>query len=156
MSLKIIPFEPKHAVHFKDLNVAWLEKYFYVEPKDEVLLSDCENSILGIGGYIFMAAYQDDIVGCFSLIPYRENHYELGKMAVDTDYQGLKIGQRLLAFAIDFAKKNNWNAITLYSSTKLPTALHIYSKYGFKEVELEKELPYARSDVKMELHLVDS
>jgi len=156
MSLKIIPFEPKHAVHFKDLNVAWLEKYFYVEPKDEVLLSDCENSILGIGGYIFMAAYQDDIVGCFSLIPYRENHYELGKMAVDTDYQGLKIGQRLLAFAIDFAKKNNWNAITLYSSTKLPTALHIYRKYGFKEVELEKELPYARSDVKMELHLVDS
>lgn len=156
MSLKIIPFEPKHAVHFKDLNVTWLEKYFYVEPKDEVLLSDCENSILGIGGYIFMAAYEDDIVGCFSLIPYKENHFELGKMAVSANYQGLKIGQELLIFAIDFARKNNWNAITLYSSTKLPTALHIYRKYGFKEVELEKDLPYARSDIKMELNLVDS
>ncbi|TMM57000.1 GNAT family N-acetyltransferase [Maribacter algarum] len=153
MSLKIFPFESKYAGHFKDLNIAWLEKYFYVEPKDEVLLSDCENSILGVGGYIFMAEYENAIVGCFSLIPYKNNHFELGKMAVDTNYQGLRIGQQLLSFAIDFAKKNKWEAITLYSSTKLPTALHIYRKYGFKDVELEKDLPYARSDVKMELNL---
>ena len=72
-------------------------------------------------------------------------------MAVAPDYQGLKIGQQLLSFAIDFAKKNNWVAITLYSSSKLPTALHIYRKYGFKDVVLEKDIPYARSDVKMEL-----
>lgn len=153
MSLKIIPFETKYADNFKALNIAWLEKYFYVEPKDDVLLSDCENSILGAGGFIFMASYQNTIVGCFSLIPMAANHYELGKMAVDPTYQGLKIGQQLLSFAIDFAKKNNWKAVTLYSSTKLPAALHIYRKYGFKDVALEKELPYTRSDVKMELVL---
>jgi GNAT superfamily N-acetyltransferase len=153
MSLKIIPFESRHACHFKDLNIAWLEKYFHVEPKDDVLLSDCENSILGIGGYIFMAEYKSDIVGCFSLIPYKENNYELGKMAVDPNYQGLKIGQQLLEYAIQFAKDNQWDVLTLYSSTKLPTALHIYRKYGFKHIELEKDLPYVRSDVKMELVL---
>lgn len=153
MSLKIIPFQPEHTSHFKDLNIAWLEKYFYVEPKDELLLGDCENAILGIGGHIFMGEYENIPVGCFSLIPYKENHYELGKMAVDSNYQGLKIGQQLLAFAIDFAKKNNWDALTLYSSSKLPTALHIYRKFGFKDVALEKDLPYARSDVKMELIL---
>lgn len=155
MSINIFPFESKYASDFKNLNVAWLEKYFYVEPKDEVLLSDCENSIIAEGGYIFMAAYKDAVVGCFSFIPFGKNHYELGKMAVDPNYQGLKIGQQLLTYAVDFAKKNNWEAITLYSSTKLPTALHIYRKYGFQEVELEKELPYARSDIKMELSLVD-
>ena len=153
MSLKIISFETKYADNFKALNIAWLEKYFYVEPKDEVLLSDCENSILGVGGFIFMAEYENSIVGCFSLIPIDADHYELGKMAVDPKYQGLKIGQQLLAFAINFAKKNNWKAVTLYSSTKLPAALHIYHKHGFKDVALEKELPYARSDIKMELVL---
>lgn len=153
MPLKIIPFEPKHASKFKYLNTTWLEKYFYVEPKDEVLLSDCENTILGIGGYIFMAEYEDVIVGCFSLIPYKDNNFELGKMAVDPNYQGFNIGQQLLSFSIDFGKQNNWNAITLYSSSKLPTALHIYRKYGFKDIELEKDLPYARSDIKMELTL---
>lgn len=153
MSLKIIPFESQYAVKFRDLNIAWLEKYFYVEPKDEVLLNDCENAILGIGGYIFMAESEEEIVGCFSLIPYKENHYELGKMAVDPNYQGFNIGQQLLTFAIDFAKKNRWDAITLYSSTKLPAALHIYRKYGFKDIQLEKDLPYDRSDVKMQLVL---
>ncbi|MFS4491572.1 GNAT family N-acetyltransferase [Maribacter sp. 2308TA10-17] len=156
MSLKIIPFESEHAVIFKDLNIAWLEKYFYVEPKDEVLLGDCENAILGIGGYIFMAEYENTIVGCFSLIPYEEDHFELGKMAVDPKFQGLKIGQQLLCFALDFAKKNGWKAVTLYSSTKLPTALHLYRKYGFKDIELEKDLPYARSDVKMRLDLIEN
>ena len=155
MSVKIFPFEPKYAGDFKSLNVAWLEKYFFVEPKDEELLSDCERSIIGIGGFIFMASYENAIVGCFSLIPYKDNHYELGKMAVDSNYQGLKIGQQLISFAIDFAKQKNWDAITLYSSTKLPTALHIYRKYGFKNVALEKDLPYIRSDVKMELNLAN-
>lgn len=156
MNLKIIPFESKHATIFKELNIAWLEKYFYVEPKDKLLLEDCENAILGIGGFIFMAEYDDIIVGCFSLIPYKEDNYELGKMAVNPNYQGLKIGQQLLDYAIDFAKKNHWKVITLYSSTKLPTALHLYRKFGFKDLELEKDLPYARSDVKMELSLIVS
>ncbi|MFT5736627.1 MAG: GNAT superfamily N-acetyltransferase [Maribacter sp.] len=109
--------------------------------------------MIGNGGHIFMAEYGGTIVGCFSLLPYKNKHFELGKMAVDSNYQGLRIGQQLLSFAIDFAKSNHWNTITLYSSTKLPTALHIYRKFGFKDVVLEKNLPYARSDIKMELYL---
>lgn len=155
MSVKIIPFTSKYADDFKKLNVTWLEKYFHVEPKDDLLLSDCENSIIGKGGYIFIALYKDTPVGCFSFIPFKDNNYERGKMAVHPNYQGLKIGQQLLSFAIDFAKRSNWETITLYSSSKLPAALYIYSKYGFKEVALEKDLPYVRSDIKMELLLID-
>lgn len=153
MSLKILPFESKHALNFKTLNIAWLEEYFYVEEKDKILLSDCENAIIAKGGYIFMAEYNKIIVGCFSLLPYKNKNFELGKMAVDVNYQGLAFGQKLVSFAIDFAKEQNWEKITLYSSTKLPAALHIYRKYGFRDVELEKNLPYERSDVKMELSL---
>lgn len=145
-----------HAERFRDLNLAWLEKYFYVEPKDKKLLENCKKSILDIGGFIFLAEYMGEIAGCFSFIPYKTNQYELGKMAVDPNHQGLKVGQQLLSFAIDFAKQQNWSGITLYSSTKLPTALYIYKKYGFKEVALEKDLPYARSDIKMELVLEGS
>ncbi len=153
MSVTIIPFEPQHAKTFKDLNIAWLEKYFYVEPKDELLLDNCEESIINKGGYIYLARHLGQIVGCFSLLKLNEKQFELGKMAVDERYQGLKIGQKLLEFAIDFGRRNKWDRILLYSSTKLDTALYIYRKYGFREVELEKDLPYARSDIKMELEL---
>lgn len=151
--IKIVSFEQKHAKAFKELNINWLERYFYVEGKDWELLENCKENILDKGGYIFMAMDNDVPVGCFSFIPYSNSYYELGKMAVNDDYQGQKIGQQLMTFAIDFARQNNWKKITLYSSTKLPAALYIYKKYGFKEVILEKNLPYTRSDIKMELIL---
>lgn len=153
MSVSIIQFEPKYAKSFKDLNITWLEKYFYVEPKDEILLDNCQESIIEKGGHIYLARHQGQIVGCFSLLKLNEKEFELGKMAVVEDFQGLKIGQCLLEFAIDFGRRNKWDKILLYSSTKLDAALHIYRKYGFREVDLEKELPYARSDIKMELDL---
>ncbi len=153
MSVRIVPFKPKYANSFRDLNIAWLKKYFHVEAKDALLLENCQESIIDIGGFIFLAEHKDEIVGCFSFIPFDEKVFELGKMAVDPSYQSLKIGQKLLSFAIEFAKENHWESIVLYSSTKLDTALYIYRKYGFVEVELEKEIPYKRSDIKMELVL---
>ncbi|EAR00299.1 GNAT family N-acetyltransferase [Maribacter sp. HTCC2170] len=153
MPTQIIPFNPKYINNFRDLNIAWLEKYFYVEPKDKELLENCEKSIIEKGGFIFFAEYDGKIVGCFSFIPFNDTIFELGKMAVDPKFQGYKIGQSLLGFAIDFAKEKQWSKIVLYSSSKLPTAVYIYEKYGFKHVELEKDLPYVRSDVKMELEL---
>ncbi len=153
MSLQIIPFNSKYINNFRDLNIAWLEKYFYVEPKDKELLENCEKSIIDQGGHIFFVTYNEQIVGCFSFIKLDNKTYELGKMAVDPNFQGLNIGQYLLKYAIGFAQGNNWKKIVLYSSTKLDVALHIYRKYGFRDVLLEKDLPYARSDVKMELEL---
>ncbi|MGB5499630.1 MAG: GNAT family N-acetyltransferase [Maribacter sp.] len=150
MSLRIIPFNTKYISNFRDLNIAWLEKYFYVEPKDKQLLENCEKSIIDQGGHIFFAEYEAEIVGCFSFIKLDDLSFELGKMAVDPNYQGLKIGQHMMQYAINFAKEKGWKKLVLYSSTKLPTALYIYEKYGFTHVELEKDLPYARSDVKME------
>lgn len=153
MQVKIIPFDSKHAQVFKKLNLNWLERYFYVEEKDKKLLENCQESIIDIGGYIFLAEAETKVVGCFSLIPFGERTFELGKMAVAPEYQGHRIGQRLLSFAIGFAREKRWDAIVLYSSTKLDAALHVYRKYGFKEVPLEKNLPYQRSDIKMKLTL---
>ena len=148
---KIIPYEPKYAKAFRDLNLLWLNKYFKVENKDTELLNNCQENIIDKGGYIFIALLNEIPVGCFALIKKNETSYELGKMAVSEKYQGLKIGQKMLAYAIDFAKQKDCRKIELYSSTKLDTALHIYKKLGFKKIKLEEPLPYARSDVKMEL-----
>lgn len=153
MLVSILPYTPSLASKFKDLNVAWLEKYFFVEEKDIQLLNDCKNTIINKGGFIFFAEYKHKIVGCFSFIKIDAKTYELGKMAVDPKFQGLKIGQHLLTFAIEFAKKANWDKIILYSNTKLTHALYLYRKFGFVEIALEKELPYLRSDIKMELIL---
>ena len=153
MSLKIIPYRPGLAKYFRDLNLSWLENYFYIEPKDAELLENCESSIIDKGGYIFFAEMTSEIVGCFSLIKLNEQTFELGKMAVDPGYQGLKIGQELMEYAIHFAKRNKWRTLLLYSNTKLEAAIYIYRKYGFQVIALEKNTPYKRSNIKMQLIL---
>lgn len=151
--LTIVPYESKYTQNFKELNLAWITEYFIVEEKDRELLNNCESSIIEKGGYIFIGLWDNDPVGCFSLLKISEVNFELGKMAVSKSHQGLKIGQDLLVFAINFARSKNWNTLLLYSSTKLDTALHIYKKLGFKEVTLENNNIYLRSDIKMELIL---
>jgi len=150
-ALSIVDFHPDYAPKFKELNVAWLQKYFYVEPKDSYLLEHCEESIINKGGYILFAKLENKIVGCLSYIPNENGDFELGKMAVDEAHHGQNIGQQLLTYGLEFAKNKGWKKVILYSSTKLPSALHIYRKFGFVEIPLEADLPYARSDIKMEL-----
>lgn len=74
-------------------------------------------------------------------------------MAVLPKYQGLKIGQKLMTFCIEFAKNQQWKSITLYSHRKLVPAIHLYKKMGFKEIPLEEKSHYKRSDIKMMLEL---
>ena len=147
-TLEIIPFEEKYAKHLYDLNVEWLEKYFYVEPYDEKVLSNPQEYIIDNGGFIFFAKYNNEIVGVVALIN-QKTFFELSKMAVSPKYQGLKIGQKLMDFCIDFAKNKQWKSITLYSHRSLVPAINLYRKIGFNEVEVEKDVHYERADIKM-------
>jgi len=152
MNIEIIPFEEKYAKYFYDLNVEWLKKYFYVEPYDEKVLSNPKEYVLDPGGFIFLAKYNDEIIGVVSLIN-QKTFYELSKMAVLPKYQGLKIGQKLMDFCIDFAKQQKWKSITLYSHRSLVPAINLYRKIGFVEIPVEENSHYKRSDIKMILEL---
>tara|TARA_R110002072_G_scaffold42144_1_gene119501 strand:+ start:747 stop:1229 length:483 start_codon:yes stop_codon:yes gene_type:complete len=144
----IIPFDVQYKKDFYDLNVAWLQKYFYVEPYDEQVLSNPEEYILNPGGFIFMAKYNNEVVGVVALIN-QKTFFELSKMAVSPKYQGLKIGRKLLDYCVDFAKKQDWKSITLYSHRSLETAINLYQKIGFKEIPVEKDVHYKRANIKM-------
>lgn len=151
-NVTIIPFEQKYSQDFHDLNIEWLEKYFYVEPHDKEVLENAKSYIIDNNGYIFFAKYNNEIVGTVALIN-NEEGYELSKMAVLPKYQGLKIGQKLMDTCIQFAKGNNWNEIFIYSHKKLVPAINMYRKNGFIEIPVQEDCQYERSDIKMILEL---
>ena len=150
--IKIINYHSKHDQDFHDLNIEWLETYFYVEPHDREVLENPKSYIIDNQGYIFFAKFNDEIVGTVALINEKEC-YELSKMAVSPKYQGLKIGQKLMDKCIEFSKEQGWEKIMLYSNRILTPALNLYRKVGFEEVELEKDVYYERADIKMILRL---
>ncbi len=153
----IIPFNNQYAKNFYDLNIEWLQTYFYVEPFDEEVLSKPQTYIINKGGHIFFAKQGDTILGIVALMP-TDNPlvFELTKMAVLPNLRGQKIGQKLLQHCIDFAKETQLKALMLYSARKLENAIYMYRKYGFIELELEQNSPYKRSDIKMELRFNSS
>lgn len=150
--IKIISFNKKYSKDFYYLNIEWLETHFYVEDFDREVLSKPNKYILKNGGHIFFAMKNERIVGTVALMPTSNAlTFELTKMAVSPNHRGQKIGQKLLQHCIDFSKSKSYNTLMLYSARKLENAIYIYKKFGFKELILEPESPYKRSDIKMEL-----
>ena len=153
MSIEIIPFQPQYTADFRDLNLAWLKKYFWVEPYDEEVLGKPEKYILSTGGNIFFVQDGDKIIGTVALMKIEDGEFELTKMAVTPDYQGKNIGQKLMEHTLDYARIQGWKRLIIYSNRKLENAIYIYKKYGFTEIPIEGNNPYARGDIKMKLEL---
>lgn len=147
---KIIPFESSFSHVFRDLNIEWLEEFFYVEPHDRELLEKCEQVIINKGGHIFFYKENESILGTFALIKISEDTYELGKMAVKQSERGKGIGQKMLQYCLNFSQNQGWTKLILYSNTSLDNSIHIYKKFGFKEVPLDSKNPYDRGNIKME------
>lgn len=147
--VKIIDYKDELKEHIKRLNYEWLEKYFKVEPNDVVSLSEPQKEIIDKGGFIFYASYQDQIVGVVALLKITEGEYELAKMAVTNEYQGLKLGRFLMEHCIAFAEEKKMKKLVLYSNRQLGPAIHLYRNYGFVEIDLEPG-HYERANIKME------
>ncbi len=150
--IKIIGYTEENKLAIKILNYEWLEKYFRVENGDAIALSNPTEEIIDKGGSIFYATLNDEIVGTAALVKINETVFEIGKMAVTEKAQGLGIGKLLIENCIAYAEEKSLTSIIIYSNTSLKTAIHLYEKFGFKEIEMEDGM-YERANIKMELLL---
>ena len=155
ISVEIVGFREELAKYFTALNLAWVRKYFTVEPMDQKILSEPKAYIVDKGGYIYFSIVDNEVAGTFALIKISDGVYELSKMAVAENFQGKNIGNAMMKFCIEEAQRLNIKKLMLYSNTKLKPAVHLYEKYGFKEVPLENS-EYRRSNIKMEISLSNS
>lgn len=148
----ITGFKDELGKFFTDLNLAWLTKYFVVEPIDQQMLSKPREYIINNGGHIFFAMAGDTVAGTFALIKITDSVFELSKMAVDEAFHGNNIGNMLITFCLEEARRLKIAKLILYSNTLLQPAIHLYKKYGFTEVPLDRS-DYARANIKMEILL---
>jgi GNAT superfamily N-acetyltransferase len=148
-------FQPSDADAFRELNEAWIARYFRLEEQDQIQLRDPEHNILRPGGQILMVAAGEERIGCCALIFVKPGVFEVAKMAVSEGYRGHGIGRKLLEYTIAQARVLGAHTLELASNTKLANAVHLYESVGFRHLPPERvePSPYARANVFMELHL---
>lgn len=149
-ALRVVPFDPSLREHFYRLNAEWLQKYFYLEQVDHEVLSNPEDRIIAPGGEIFFALLGEEVVGTCALLQESPGVFELTKMAVTERHQGLGIGRKLLAAAIEAFRRRGGSELFLESNSRLQPALRLYASMGFEmQPSARPGSHYQRADVYM-------
>ncbi|MBS0387364.1 MAG: GNAT family N-acetyltransferase [Proteobacteria bacterium] len=147
-AVQILSYTPRYAADFKRLNLEWVQKFFRVEPVDVKVLSRPQRIIDG-GGAICFARRDGRIVGTCALIHDGDGVYELSKMAVTADCQGLGIGRKLLEAMIAAFRARHGRTLYLETNSILKPAIKLYESVGFEHTPPPHPSAYERADVYM-------
>ena len=151
--VKILDFSPAFQADFERLNRDWIERFFEMEKPDYEILQHPQEYIIDQGGAVFFAQIENEgIVGTVALLRAEEGVCKLVKLAVDENYRGHGIGEKLCLAVIEKARQLGARKVVLYSNTDLRSALRLYYRLGFREVPLN-DSDYARINIKMEYSL---
>lgn len=147
--IEIEDYRSEHKEDFARLNREWLQKYFCVEPMDEVLFKDPTAKIIKPGGAILCARMAGEIVGTCALIRHGEG-FEIARMAVTEKHRGLGIGEKLLVAVLAQAEEKKAQRVFLVTNSRLRPAISLYQKYGFVTIHEGPHPDYKRGDMIME------
>ena len=148
--IELIDYTDQFAADFKRINLEWLDKYHLTEEPDLRILNDPKGSILDSGGVIYLARENAKIIGSAALIREHDDGFELAKMTVIPEWRGKGVSKLLMDKCLDKARELKAKKIVLFSNSQLTAALNLYTRYGFRHVEII-DSPLKTADVKMEL-----
>lgn len=134
VEIKIINYNNEYKKQFEELNLSWLKKHFEITNLDKEMLNNPEKFTKEMGGEIFLAMKNKEIVGSLALIPHQDKEaIEISKMAVSEDVRREGIAKLLLEQAINFAREKSFTNLFALTSSKLGPAMQFYRKNNFEE-----------------------
>ncbi len=152
--MKIVPYHSAYLKDFIEMNQAWISEMFVIEAED---VRELENIELYIqkGGQIFFALDDNkNVMACCMIAPREDGDWEIMKFAAQGMYTGTGAGSACLQACIAYAKEKKLPKIIIVSNRKCSTAVHLYKKYGFQEVPVNrKKFPFQRADIAFEMLL---
>ena len=149
-NIEIIEYDKKFHADFKSMNLDYLDKYNLTESHDMIILDNPKEIVIERGGFIWLAKAGNEIVGTVGIMPEGHGIFELIKMCVAESWRGKGISKLLMETCLQKVKELGGEKLFLFSNHQLQTALKLYTKYGFKNVEVT-DSPFETADVKMEL-----
>ena len=121
--MKVIPYRPEYREAFVRLNTEWLTRFYWVESFDQYAM-DHVDDLIATGAMAFFAL--DDA----------------GEVLASS---------AVLQAAMHYAEENGATKEVLISCRSLKPAIHLYKKFGFREVPYRKDFwKSEKADIEME------
>lgn len=83
-------------------------------------------------GFTYEVILDKKLVGTIVLLPTRPETLEIVNIAVEPTFQKQGIGQQMLTFAINYAKKNYYRTLDIGTGSTSISQLYLYQKMGFR------------------------
>jgi GNAT superfamily N-acetyltransferase len=84
---------------------------------------------------IWLVEIKHQIVGCIAIVNHGRREAQLRWFFVHPDFRGHGIGTYLLTEAVAFCKQQRYETVSLWTTSELRTAHHLYIRAGFKKTE---------------------
>ena len=137
--MKVVPYDEKYKKDFMVMNLAWISEMFTVEAEDERELTNIEHYIEN-GGQIFFALNDEGAVMASCMVAPREDgDWEIMKFAAKSEFAGSGAGSACLKACIEYAESLYLPKLIIVSNRKCLSAVHLYRKFGFTEIPVDKE-----------------
>lgn len=108
-------------------------KHFYTDKAFEATTVSPEEVLKRMEeGNVWIALKDKQITGTVAVIKKEKDLYIRG-MAVLPEARGLKTGWKLLEVVEQYAIENNFKNLLLSTTPYLPSAIHLYKKFGFEQ-----------------------
>lgn len=99
---------------------------------------------------IYFATENDEVMATCMTRHIGNEIWEICKLAANEKYKGKGAGNAVFEQCMKYAIDHGAKKLFMISNSRLQAALHIYHKYGFKEIKL-KDYEYERGDIAFEL-----
>ena len=96
-------------------------------------------------GRLYLAYCDEETVGCIGLKKINEQNCEMKRLYIRPKFRGKHIGDQLVKQIISDAKEIGYLHMLLDTLPFLQSAIHIYKKHGFYEIESYNNSPMVTS-----------
>ncbi|WP_251391676.1 GNAT family N-acetyltransferase [Mediterraneibacter agrestimuris] len=149
MSIKIVPaYEQKEdvSVLFSEYTKMLIEndesfkKYLDIQNYDKEI-NHLEMKYGMPDGRLYLIYCDEKLAGCIGLRKIDDQNCEMKRLYIRPEFRGKKLSSILVEKVIEDAKKIGYSYMLLDTLPFLQSAVHIYKKFGFYEIESYNNSP---------------
>lgn len=147
--MEIVTYDPKYKSAFIQFNTDWIVDNFGSLEAEDIETFEKIDEELEDGAMIYFAVENGVPLATCMAKPMDGETWEICKLASNKHREHKGCGSAVFEAAIQWAVKHGAKKLFLLSNRKLKPAIHIYEKFGFKEIKLT-DYAYIRGDIAFE------